>query len=227
MSQREQHAEAQRVLSEIRHELDNLEIHPTVRIHCTVRAISFDLDLAIAFYETYVPSGQDATLIDRMNKVDFYPAFNVISDSLHRNVIVTLCRIWDTRTDTADLNGLADEFRDPQVIADLNAIGHPVDPGQLSKWHVEIDAVNKSNELLALKRAGHRAIAHTANPNKRYQGKARVAQYGDERKIIERTIPLVEQAGAFIGYSYVSPYDEQRRIRREHATKFWAHVSPT
>jgi hypothetical protein len=72
--------------------------------HRTVRAISIDLDLAIAFYETYVPSGQDATLIDRINKVDFYPAFNIISVSLHQNVIMTLCRIWDTRTDTADLN---------------------------------------------------------------------------------------------------------------------------
>jgi hypothetical protein len=198
-----------------------------LEIHRTVRAISIDLDLAIAFYETYVPSSQDATLVDRMNKGDFYPAFNVISDSLHRNVIVTLCRIWDTRTDTADLNSLADEFRDPQVIADLEAIGHAVDPKQLNKWHAEINAVNKSSELLALKRARHRAIAHTATPNEPYRGKARVTQFGDERKIIERIIPLVEQAGAFIGYSYVSPYDEQRRIRREHATKFWAHVSPT
>jgi hypothetical protein len=118
-----------------------------LKIHRTVRAISIDLDLAIAFYETYVPSSQDATLIDRMSQVDFYPAFNIISDSLRRNVIVTLCRIWDKRTDTADLNGLADEFRDPRVIADLKAIGHPVDPGQLSKWHAEIDAVNKSDEL--------------------------------------------------------------------------------
>jgi hypothetical protein len=177
-----------------------------LEIHRTVRTISVDLDHAIAFYETYVPSGQDVTLIERMNKVDFYPAFNVISDALHRNVIMTLCRIWDTRRDTADLNSLAEEFRDPQVISDLNALGHIIDPGQLSKWHGEIDAVNKSDELLALKRARHRAIAHTATPNEPYRGKARITQYGDERKIIERTIPLVEQAGSFIGYSYVSPY---------------------
>src|SRR5262249_17767200 len=119
------------------------------------------------FYETYVPSGQDAGLIERINKVDCYPAFNVISDSLHRSVIMTLCRIWDTRTDTANLNSLADEFRDLKVIADLNTIGHTVDPSQLSKWHAEIDAVNKSDELLALRRARHRAIAHTATPMNR------------------------------------------------------------
>jgi hypothetical protein len=114
-----------------------------LEIHRTVRAISVALDEAIAYYETFVPTGRDPALIDRINKVDFYPAFNIISDSLHRGVIVTLCRIWDTRRDTADLNSLADEFRDPQVIVDLKTIGHAIDLGQLSKWHFEIDTVNK------------------------------------------------------------------------------------
>jgi hypothetical protein len=39
-----------------------------------------------------------------------------------------LCRIWDTRTDTANLNSLADEFRDPKFIADLKATGRTVNP---------------------------------------------------------------------------------------------------
>jgi hypothetical protein len=195
-----------------------------VEIHRTVRAISTDLDEAIAFYETYVPTARDAALINRVNNVDFYPAFNVISQSLHQSVIVTLCRIWDTRRDTADLNSLADAFGDTTVIADLAAAGLTVDPGQLSMWLSEIDAINKSDELAALKRARHRGIAHRATPNEPYKGAARIAQYGDERIIIEKTIPLVEQAGAFIGYSYVTPYADQRRIRSEHSIKFWAHV---
>jgi hypothetical protein len=190
----------------------------SVELHRTIRAISRDLDEAIA-------TAQDATLIDRINKVDFYPAFNVISDSLHQCVIVTPCRIWDTRRDTADLNSLADDFRDPTVIADLTAVGRTIDPGQLSKWLADIDAVNKSDELGALKRARHRVIAHRATPNELYRGAARVAQYGDERIIIEKTIPLVEQAGAFIGNSYVTLYADQRRVRREHSTKFWTPVA--
>src|SRR5260370_36530148 len=161
-----------------------------------------------------------------MNKTDFYAAFNIISDALHRNVIMTLCRIWDTRTDTVDLNRLAEVFRDSTVIADLKTAGHAIDPTQLTKWLAEVDAVNKSGELLALKRARHRALAHTATPNKPYAGKARVAQYGDERKLLEKTIPLVEQAGGFVGYSYVSPFNDQRRSRREHAEKFWKNLAP-
>jgi hypothetical protein len=195
-----------------------------VEIHRTVRAVSIDLDYAIAFYETFVPTGQDASLIDRINKVDFYPAFNVISDSLHQSVIVTLCRIWDTRRDTADLNSLADAFGDAAVIADLAAAGHMIDRGMLSRWLSDIDAVNKSDELAALRRERHRGIAHRATPNEPYKGAARGAVYGDERIIIERTIPLVVQAGAFIGYSYTTPHTDQRSIRKEHASKFWAQV---
>jgi hypothetical protein len=75
-----------------------------LEIHRTVRAISIALDEAIAYHETFVPSGQDAVLIDRINKMNLHPAFNIVSDSLHRSVIVTLCRIWDTRKDTANTN---------------------------------------------------------------------------------------------------------------------------
>jgi hypothetical protein len=70
----------------------------------TMKAISKNLDLAVAFYETFVPTGQDGGLIDRVNAVEIYPAFNIISDALHINSIMALCRIWDTRRDTANLN---------------------------------------------------------------------------------------------------------------------------
>ena len=150
-----------------------------LEIHRTVRAITLSLDETIAFYETYVPSGQDAALIERVNKSDFYPAFNVISDALYREVILGLCRIWDTRKDTANLNRLADEFRDTQVLADLHSAGRSVDTNALDKWLAEIDAGSKSDELSALKRARHRALAHTATPNGPYTGNARVAVYGE------------------------------------------------
>src|SRR5262249_10556007 len=102
--------------------------------------------------------------------------------------------------------------------------GHPVDSRQIETWQAEVAKVKDSDELQALMTARHRALAHTANPNKGYKGKARVAVYGDERKAIEWTIPIVESANTFIGYTYVRPFDEQRKIRREHAAKFWDGV---
>jgi hypothetical protein len=195
-----------------------------VEVHRAARVISIDLDLAIAFYETFVPSGQDANLIARVNNSDFYPAFNIISDSLHRNAIMALCRIWDTQSDSANLHSLAKMFSNSQVLADLARAGHPVDSKQIETWQAEVAKVKDSDELQALMTARHRALAHTANPNKGYKGKARVAVYGDERKAIEWTIPIVESANTFIGYTYVRPFDEQRKIRREHAAKFWDKV---
>ena len=195
-----------------------------VEMHRMVRSISITLDEAIAFYETYLPSGQDAALIARVNKSDFYPAFNIISDALHRETILALCRIWDKDKDTANLGRLAADFRDKKVLADLKAAKHEVDPAAMRKWLGAVEAGNKSAELEALRRARHRAIAHTATPNKPYKGRARVAEYGDERKMLERTIPLVEQAGAFIGYIYISPFVDQRGVRQDHAKKFWDRV---
>jgi hypothetical protein len=97
--------------------------------------------------------------------------------------------------DTADLNRLAEAFSDSAVIADLKSAQHSIDPAKLNDWLAGVDAVNKSTELLALKRARHRAIAHTATPNKLYTGKARVARYGDERIVLEKTIPLGVERG--------------------------------
>jgi hypothetical protein len=195
-----------------------------VEMHHTVRSISITLDEAVAFYETYVPSGHDASLIAQINKSGFHPAFNIVSDALHRETIIALCRIWDKDRDTANLNRLAVDFCDRKVLADLKSAGHEIDPPPMRKWQAAVRAINKCEELEALRRARHRAIAHTATPNKLYKGKARVAQYGDERKVLERTIPLVEEAGSFIGYSYVSPFDEQRRIRKDYAKMFWESV---
>jgi hypothetical protein len=190
-----------------------------------VRVVAADLDLAVAFYETYLPSGQDVALIERINRSGFHPAFNTISDALHRSIILTLCRIWDTRDDTADINGIAFAFRDPVALAKLNHDGHATDAKAVKAWFKKVGAVRNSAEYRALLRARHRALAHTATPNEPYTGTARVAQYGDERKVLERTIELVEEAGAFLNYSYVSPFADQRRIRKEYAERFWAKVA--
>jgi len=138
-------------------------------IHRTVRAISIGLDETIAFYETYVPSAQNATLIERINKSGFHPAFNAISDALHRETILGLCRIWDKPNDTANLNQLAKEFRNKDVLSDLEKIGHNIDHVELKNWLIEVENNNKSDELEALRRARHRAIAHIATPNQPYK----------------------------------------------------------
>src|SRR5262249_47547719 len=95
-----------------------------VELRRIAKVISIDLDHAVAFHETFVPTGRDAGLIGRVNNTDFYPTFNIISDSLHRNAIMALCRIWDTQKDTANLNSLAKMFRNNHVLVELDKAGH-------------------------------------------------------------------------------------------------------
>lgn len=195
-----------------------------LEIHRTVRAITLSLDETIAFYETYVPSGQNAALIERVNNSGYHQAFNVISDALHRETILGLCRIWEKRRDTANLNRLVGDFQNQQLLADLKSAGHTVDQTALTKWFEKIEAGYQSDTLSALKRARDRALAHTATPNEPYKGNARVAIYGDERWLLEYSIPLVEEASKFIGYSYVRPLSDMLRIRRDDAERFWDSI---
>jgi hypothetical protein len=133
----------------------------SIEIHGTARVISIDLDLAVAFYETFFPSGQDAKLIARVNTGDFYPAFNVVSDSLHRNAIMALCRIWDTQPDSVNLNSLAKMFGNNQVLANLARAGHAVVPKQMKKWQADVAKVKDSDELQALMTARATALLPT------------------------------------------------------------------
>ena len=105
----------------------------------------------------------------------------------------------DTQPDSANLNSLTKMFGNNQVLVDLARAGHAVDPKQMKKWQADVAKVKNSDELEALMTARHRALAHTASPNKAYRGKARVVVYGDERRVIEWTIPLIERANKFIG----------------------------
>jgi hypothetical protein len=193
-----------------------------VEIRRTLRTLIADLDRAIAFYETYVPTGQDINLIDRINKTDFYPAYNIISEALHINAILTLCRLWDSKKETASLCQLASKFC--RSMDELSKAGHKIHPQKIDKWLRDVEAGNKSGELLALRRIRHRALAHRADPNNTYTGKARNAVYGDERKVLEMTIPLIIEAGSFIGIVDTVPVDKQRKIRQDHAQKFWDKI---
>lgn len=130
--------------------------------------------------------------------------------------------VWDKGRDTANLNYLARMFRKPAVVA---ANGHKINSRHLTAWLAKVEKVQSTDEFDALMTARHHALAHTARPGVPYKGKARAVAYGDERKILEWTIPIVEQAGKFVGYSYL-PFSEQRRLRQEHSQTFWNHSFP-
>lgn len=180
-------------------------------IHKTLEAIVNNVDEAIAFYEVFSPTGSDETLVSMVNQMGLHPEFNIVSDALHRGAILALCRIWDTRKDTANIDILESWIE--KNCNDERSV-------HACLWLKEVRSVRQSDELGALKRARNRALAHTARTE--YSGTARVAQYGDERRILDRTIALAENANKFFTISPPICFQVWRHDRATGARAFWS-----
>jgi hypothetical protein len=191
----------------------------------TARSISKDLEAAIGCYEVFVSTARDRRLLDSINVAKAHPPFNVISDALHRNTIVTLLRIWDRRRDVASLWSLETLLKRPGLQQELAKFDRAFDDRQLAVWSAGLASAEESEELRALKAARDLYLAHSTAPDRPYQGDAREAVYGDERAVIEMTIPLVEAANALVGYTFHTPFSDLRRIWQAEAEKFWERVA--
>jgi hypothetical protein len=187
------------------------------------RAISANLVSAIAFFETFRTSGQDKALIDHVNSIGINAGHNAISHSLHEGTILALCRLWDERGDVASIPQAAKRLRRSSFVSAIEAAGHTVDRSLLQSWIGAIKSYIGSIELDALKSLRDRDIAHTSDPNRVYLGKARRLVYGDERKVLEMTIPLVGDLNRLVGYKRWQYSDLQQRWIKE-AQGYWAHL---
>jgi hypothetical protein len=193
--------------------------------HRIAHSISRDLEAAIACYEVYALSGLNKDLINRVNKGSINPGFNVISDNLHRSLIITLCRIWDKSSGVASITVLRRKLMKKQFLEKLEESTRPIDRDRIQAWSVEVDHVQRSDELKALVAARNLWLAHTQSPDRAYQGNARQAVYGDERRIIELSIPLVEEVNDLIEYAFF-PFLNLRSSWKIEAQKFWDKVLP-
>ena len=70
------------------------------RLRALVKAVADDLWIAAATFEVYAPTAFDASLIEKVNEREVYPAFNVVSEALEATAISALCRQSGTRRAT-------------------------------------------------------------------------------------------------------------------------------
>ncbi|HEY1943500.1 MAG TPA: hypothetical protein VGH40_15410 [Roseiarcus sp.] len=182
----------------------------TSTAHLTAMSVSRNLEEAIANYELFAPTGVNAELIDCINARKLNPGFNVISASLHHVIVISLCRIWDNRKGVASLwsintllktNAYQDE-REYIVKSSGYESTFSFDEHRFVDWSGKLDRASRSDSLAAIKVTRNNWLAHTAAPDAIYRGVARAEVYGDERNVIEMTIPLVEEANALIGHEF-------------------------
>lgn len=178
-----------------------------------LRSLNRNIADAIRCYELFAPTGQDRSLIDHVNATGLNPGFNIISDALHREAIAALCRIHEQDRATTNLQSVAKTARKAVGRESVDAVVAIED---------KADALRRSPEFRALLRLRNEVIAHTADQSTRYHGQARGALYGDERFVVESTIPLIEELNALLGMVPPIDYADLRGRWRAEATKFWS-----
>jgi AbiU2 len=185
---------------------------PSAKATRTARSVSMDLEAAIG-------CARDKRLLGSINVGKVHPSFNVISDGLHRNTIITVLRVWDRRHDVASLWSLKKLLDSPGLHKDFAEFDRSLDAKRIAAWSAALAEAEDSEELRALKAARNLYLAHSIAPDRPYLGDARVTVYGDERAAIEMTIPLVEEANALVGYTFHHTFTDLRRIWQAEAKK--------
>jgi hypothetical protein len=190
--------------------------NPTMRL---ARAISEDLCQALIYYQMFAPCALDMPLILRVNGHEIHEGFNVIAEALELGVITILCRIWDKSKHTAQINEVARRLKKNP--------GQVSDQAQLPQWWADVDKIQNSDELKALRGYRNTALAHRHDPNRpdpRAKSGTRRVLNGDCRFVLEATIPIVERLDSLVGVTYTD-LNWQRQNWEQSAGKFWDAIA--
>jgi len=93
----------------------------------------------------------------------------------------------------------------------------------MSAWLADVDGFEKSVELKALREFRNVRLAHRADPNRpdpRIKRQARRIVHGDERKVLDATVGLVERLNVLVDYPHAA-LDDLRKEWVGHGTAFW------
>jgi hypothetical protein len=189
------------------------------RLRALVKAVSDDLWMAAATFEVYAATAFDASLIEKVNEQEIYPAFNVVSEALEAATISALCRIWDKTGDAGRITEVEKLLRRRPDLAGDN--------GALRRWLGGVEMVEKSEELQALRAVRNMPLAHTHDPNRpdpRLRSGIRKAVNEDELLLLEATILVVQQLHSLIGSPDSLDYRAEREAWRARAESFWKAI---
>jgi hypothetical protein len=195
-------------------------MNPKIEIMRLAQTMNNDLCQAVIYYEVFAPSGLHAPLLDRVNNHQIHEGFNVVSEALELGVITTLCRIWDKTRGTARITEVASRLQ--------KNYGLVSDQAQLAQWQADVDNIQKSDALRALRAFRNVALAHSNDPNvpdPRNKSDTRRVLCGDACSVLESTIPIMERLNSLIGLRYRSDFNQIRHRWEQRAGKFWDAVA--
>ncbi|WP_444565358.1 AbiU2 domain-containing protein [Aliihoeflea sp.] len=145
----------------------------------------------------------DTDLLGRLGASQAIHPVGRATSILHQGAVLALMRVWDAKKKTGSLPALARDLR--QAAGDAGFFQKMVvDRGEAAAQSFMRDAVAyairieeecKSPERRGLKQLRDETLAHSRYDDPEGDDSA---AFGDERRLLERTVPLVDQLSEFI-----------------------------
>ena len=171
---------------------------------------------AIECQETFAFPSKDTAIrksIEVSNKVRCY---KICLDAIYFDFIMSLMRMYDSyERDTVCFKNLFDYLTD-DFIHDFESKTQRKANTAIQSARHEFQKLNGSHLIGRLKTARHNMLAHTSINFNRNQ----VARYGDAEKLLERTLPILNNLNSTIR-GKVEPYDKIRKYWKGYAIEFW------
>lgn len=117
-------------------------------------------------------------------------ALGMIHDSLHISLVIALMRMYDNDKKSASIPALINLFKSNELIGALKNLSN-AQRTQIDTWLKELDIhYNDTKEditFLSLKNLRNHVLSHIDQNKSKIHG----AKYGQEEKLLNRTIPIV------------------------------------
>lgn len=189
---------------------------PKIPIIRLAQTMNDDLCQAVIYYEVFAPSGLHAPLLNRVNYHQLHESFNVVSEALELQLIIILCQIWDKTRGTARITEVVSRLQKNRGLVS--------DQAQFAQWQADVENLQKSDALVALRAFRNVRLAHSNDPNvpdPRTLSNTRKVLCGDACIVLEGTIQIMDQLNSLIDLKYNSDFNQIRHRWEQNAGKFW------
>lgn len=182
-----------------------------------------DLIRCIALLAIWNRANDKKDIKSRYNNTYEAHALSIIHDSLHITMIMALMRMYDNDRRSASIPTLIGLLESANLLEELKKNSRP-QREHIDKWldSVKLRYARLKNEqtLKALRRLRNYALAHADIKKASLHG----ARYGYERKVLERTIPIIELL-LLIVHSRDANFSEVRGIWKRYSNYFWGSAA--
>lgn len=207
------------------------------RLRVKVRGAQDEISLAIMLHETWRPTAYDRELHDRMGDSYATNSFYIVRQSLRREMLLSLMKIWDKDNRTIEISAISnklqcEEFfnslvesravgRRPSMFVEVREVLEPMRDavlelvGKYSEGGAEYDVFKRLHDLRN-KRLAHRQVTSSSATYAETTDVEIESFYQDNLKLVQLLISLI--------LSTSLDFNDAANVYRGHAKLFWANA---